>query len=64
MDRLLPTPHDDDVLYARRYQVFNNVLNNRLIYNWQHLFGHSLGLRQKSRSEARRRNNGFCYSFV
>lgn len=50
---------NNNVFDASFYQFFDDILDNRLIDQWQHLFGHSLGLRQKPRSEARRRNHRF-----
>ena len=53
---------DDDVLDARGDALLDDVLNQRLVDDRQHLFGLRLGGRQKSRAQARCGKHGFAHS--
>src|SRR5581483_1841392 len=51
-DRTLGVVADDnDIFNAGLYQLLHDALDNGLVYQREHLFGHGLGLWQKARTE-------------
>ena len=60
--RRLAAPGDDDNLVAaRRHRLFHAVLDDGLVHQRQHLFGHGLGGRQEPRPQSRRRKHRFAH---
>jgi hypothetical protein len=57
---LVLTGDDDDLLDARRRGLFDDVLNDGLIDDGQHLLGLGLGRRQEARAKSRRGNDGLA----
>ncbi len=57
---LVRSSDDNNVFDTSFYEVFNDILDNRLIDDWQHFFGHSLSLRQETRTKTSSSNNSFC----
>jgi len=51
--------NDDDVGNAGRDGLFDNILNNRLVDDRQHLLGHSFGHGQETRTETGGADNCF-----
>ena len=51
---------DEDLLDAARERLFDDVLDGRLIDDWQHLLRRRLRRRQEARTVAGRRND--CFS--
>lgn len=62
-DVLIASGHEDEVFNASLAGLIDDMLNERPIDHRQHLFGHSLGDREKSRTEASDRENCFAYAF-
>ena len=52
--------HDDDLVAAGRQRLFHAVLDDRLVDEWQHLFGLSLGGGQKARAQSGGGKNCFA----
>src|SRR3989344_8680274 len=53
--------HYNNVLDTSVDKLFNNILDNRLVYNRKHFLGHGLRLRKESSSKSSSRYDGFSY---
>ena len=59
-DRALTTARDQrTVHHAGLDGLFDSVLNQRFVHNWEHFLGHALGRGQESRTVARNGKQAF-----
>src|SRR6266498_884519 len=61
---LAPTGHNDYVINASCNCLLDNILNDGLVYQGQHLFWLGFGCRQESGSQASGRKDSFTNSHV
>ena len=55
----IATCHEDKFFYAGFDGLFNSILNEWLVNDWQHFFGKRLGCWQKPCAKSADRKNGF-----
>ena len=63
-DALVAPGDEDELLDARRARLVDDVLQDRPVDDRQHLLGHRLGRRQKSRAEAGDRQHRLADGFA
>jgi hypothetical protein len=61
---LAPARDKEEFFDARRLGLLDGVMNERLVDDRQHLFGHRLGRRQKPGAQPGDRENGLADRFV